>query len=57
VRVDGVVVDRVEIGVEAGVGALSCSGFVGRGDEITRLIQTPGRLSTVAILLTAREFT
>jgi|SRR4051794_25389782 len=56
VRVDDLVVDRIQIGVEPGVDAMLCSGFVGSRDEITWLIWLPARLPAVAILLTAHDF-
>src|SRR5215471_15576673 len=56
-RVDPLVVDRVEVGVEPGVAAVTCSGFVGGRVEITRLIRPRLRLAVVPILLTAHGFT
>ena len=56
VGIDQVVVDRIEVVVESGVPTVRCSGFVGGRVEFTRLIRTPARLSTVAILLTVNGF-
>jgi len=56
VRVDQLVVDRVEVGVESGVGAVKCSGFVGGLVEITRLIGARSRLAALSILLTEHGF-
>jgi len=57
VRIDQLVVNRIQLGVEAGVSPIrECRSFVGGTVDITRLIRSPPIGAPVAILLMARSF-
>jgi hypothetical protein len=57
VRIDEIVVNRIQIGVEAGVGPIrECQSFMGGTVDITRLIHSSPLGAPVAILLMARSF-